>query len=203
TIAMALACDPKLLVLDEPTTGLDVTTQAQILDLLRRLRAELGTAMLYVTHNLGVVAEICDRVGLMYAGDLLEEAPAAELFGRRRGALGSRGERRRAAAAAPGRGHALRRRRARRRLRLPARAAARAARPAAGRSRRQLRRPTRRDVRARRRVRQRQVDDRADDRRAPTPARRHAHLRRQGHRRRRRAPRRRAPARDPARLPEP
>jgi peptide/nickel transport system ATP-binding protein len=80
TIAMALACDPKLLVLDEPTTGLDVTTQAQILDLLRRLRADFGTAMLYVTHNLGVVAEICDRVGVMYAGDLVEEAPAAELF---------------------------------------------------------------------------------------------------------------------------
>ena len=80
TIAMALACDPKLLVLDEPTTGLDVTTQAQILDLLRRLRAELGTAMLYVTHNLGVVAELCDRVGVMYAGELVEDAPAAELF---------------------------------------------------------------------------------------------------------------------------
>jgi peptide/nickel transport system ATP-binding protein len=80
TIAMALACGPKLLVLDEPTTGLDVTTQAQILDLLARLRAELGTAFLYVTHNLGVVAEICDRVGVMYAGELVEEARAGDLF---------------------------------------------------------------------------------------------------------------------------
>jgi peptide/nickel transport system ATP-binding protein len=80
TIAMSLACGPRLLVLDEPTTGLDVTTQAQILDLLARLRAEHGTAMLYVTHNLGVVAEICDRVGVMYAGDLVEEAPTRELF---------------------------------------------------------------------------------------------------------------------------
>ena len=62
-IAMALACDPELVVLDEPTTGLDVTTQAQILDLLRRLRAELHMAMVYVTHNLGVVAAVCDRVG--------------------------------------------------------------------------------------------------------------------------------------------
>jgi peptide/nickel transport system ATP-binding protein len=79
-IAMALACDPKLIVLDEPTTGLDVTTQAQILDLLRRLRAELGMAMVYVTHNLGVVAALCDRVGVMYAGELVEDAPARELF---------------------------------------------------------------------------------------------------------------------------
>jgi peptide/nickel transport system ATP-binding protein len=84
TIAIALACGPSLLVLDEPTTGLDVTTQAQILDLLARLRAEHGTAMLYVTHNLGVVAEICDRVGVMYAGDLVEEAPTQELFARPR-----------------------------------------------------------------------------------------------------------------------
>ena len=79
-IAMALACDPELIVLDEPTTGLDVTTQAQILDLLRRLRAELGMAMLYVTHNLGVVAAVCDRVGVMYAGELVEDAPVRELF---------------------------------------------------------------------------------------------------------------------------
>jgi peptide/nickel transport system ATP-binding protein len=77
---MALACDPKLVVLDEPTTGLDVTTQAQILDLLRRLRTELGMAMVYVTHNLGVVAALCDRVGVMYAGELVEDAPARELF---------------------------------------------------------------------------------------------------------------------------
>src|SRR5439155_11308336 len=79
-IAMALACDPELVVLDEPTTGLDVTTQAQILDLLRRLRDEVGMAMVYVTHNLGVVASICDRIGVMYAGDLVEDAPVAELF---------------------------------------------------------------------------------------------------------------------------
>jgi peptide/nickel transport system ATP-binding protein len=79
-IAMALACDPELVVLDEPTTGLDVTTQAQILDLLRRLRAELGMAMIYVTHNLGVVAAVCDRVGVMYAGELVEDAPVRELF---------------------------------------------------------------------------------------------------------------------------
>ena len=79
-IAMALACDPELIVLDEPTTGLDVTTQAQILDLLGRLRAELGMAMVYVTHNLGVVAAVCDRVGVMYAGELVEDAPVHELF---------------------------------------------------------------------------------------------------------------------------
>ena len=83
-IAMALACDPELIVLDEPTTGLDVTTQAQILDLLRRLRAELGMAMVYVTHNLGVVAAVCDRVGVMYAGELVEDAPVHELFSRPR-----------------------------------------------------------------------------------------------------------------------
>ena len=83
-IAMALACDPELIVLDEPTTGLDVTTQAQILDLLRRLRAELQMAMVYVTHNLGVVAAVCDRVGVMYAGELVEDAPVHELFSRPR-----------------------------------------------------------------------------------------------------------------------
>ncbi len=84
TIAMALACEPKVLVLDEPTTGLDVTTQAQIIDLLARLRAETGVAILYVTHNLGVVAEICDRVGVMYAGELVEEGPTERLFERPR-----------------------------------------------------------------------------------------------------------------------
>jgi peptide/nickel transport system ATP-binding protein len=79
-IAMALACSPDLLVLDEPTTGLDVTTQKQILDLLRDLRARVGMAMLYVTHDLGVLAEIADRVGIMYAGHMVEIAPAATLF---------------------------------------------------------------------------------------------------------------------------
>ena len=80
TIAMALACDPDLLVLDEPTTGLDVTTQAQIIDLLVRLRAERGMAMVYVTHNLGVVAKVTDRISVMYAGELVEDAPTDELF---------------------------------------------------------------------------------------------------------------------------
>jgi peptide/nickel transport system ATP-binding protein len=79
-IAMALACRPDLLVLDEPTTGLDVTTQKQIIDLLRELRGRLGMAMLYVTHDLGVLAEIADRVGVMYAGHMVEIAPAATLF---------------------------------------------------------------------------------------------------------------------------
>ena len=79
-IAMALACDPKLVVLDEPTTGLDVTTQAQILDLLVDLRSRYGLAMFYVTHNLGVVAQICHRIGVMYAGRLVEVAPNRTLF---------------------------------------------------------------------------------------------------------------------------
>jgi peptide/nickel transport system ATP-binding protein len=79
-IAMALACDPKLIVLDEPTTGLDVTTQAQILDLLVELRSRYGMAMFYITHNLGVVAQICTRIGVMYAGRLVEVAPTIDLF---------------------------------------------------------------------------------------------------------------------------
>jgi len=79
-IGMALACEPQLIVLDEPTTGLDVTTQAQILDLLADLRTRYGLAMFYVTHNLGVVAQICHRIGVMYAGRLLEVAPKHELF---------------------------------------------------------------------------------------------------------------------------
>jgi oligopeptide/dipeptide ABC transporter ATP-binding protein len=79
-IALALACRPRLLVLDEPTTALDVTTQARILRLLARLQDELGMSMLYVTHNLGVVAQICDRVAVMYAGALVEVATTEELF---------------------------------------------------------------------------------------------------------------------------
>jgi peptide/nickel transport system ATP-binding protein len=79
-IAMALACDPKLIVLDEPTTGLDVTTQAQILDLLMDLQSRYGLAMLYVTHNLGVVAQICTRIGVMYAGQIVEVAPRHQIF---------------------------------------------------------------------------------------------------------------------------
>ena len=81
-IAMALACEPKLLVADEPTTALDVTVQAQILDLLDRLRRAFGMAVLLITHDLGVVAEFCDRVAVMYAGRIVEEAPARDLFAR-------------------------------------------------------------------------------------------------------------------------
>lgn len=80
TIAMALACDPDLLVLDEPTTGLDVTTQEQIVSLLADLRARIGLSMLYVTHDLGVLAQIADRVGVMYAGHMVEIAATATLF---------------------------------------------------------------------------------------------------------------------------
>jgi peptide/nickel transport system ATP-binding protein len=83
-IAMAVACSPKLLVLDEPTTALDVTTQARILRLLARLASERTMSMLYVTHNLGVVAQLCDRVAVMYAGEVVELAASAELFERPR-----------------------------------------------------------------------------------------------------------------------
>ena len=79
-IAMALACNPKLLIADEPTTALDVTIQAQILDLMRDLQARLGSAILLITHDLGVVAETAQRVVVMYAGRKVEEAPVAELF---------------------------------------------------------------------------------------------------------------------------
>ena len=79
-IAMALACDPKILIADEPTTALDVTIQAGILDLLRELRERLGTAIILITHNLGVVADLADRVVVMYAGRKAEEAPVHELF---------------------------------------------------------------------------------------------------------------------------
>ena len=81
-IAIALACDPKLLVADEPTTALDVTIQAGILDLMRDIRERLGTAIVLITHNLGVVADIADRVLVMYAGRKVEEAPVTELFAR-------------------------------------------------------------------------------------------------------------------------
>ena len=76
-IAMALACRPKLLIADEPTTALDVTIQAQILDLMRRLQRELGMAILFITHDLGVVAEMADRVVVMYAGRAVEEGTVA------------------------------------------------------------------------------------------------------------------------------
>ena len=80
-IAMALACDPDLLIADEPTTALDVTIQAQILDLMRELREESGAAILLITHDLGVVAEVCDEVVVMYAGQVVERAPAARCSG--------------------------------------------------------------------------------------------------------------------------
>jgi peptide/nickel transport system ATP-binding protein len=79
-IAMALACDPKLLIADEPTTALDVTLQAQILDLMRELKAESGAAIILITHDLGVVAEVCDEVAVMYAGEIVERADVDELF---------------------------------------------------------------------------------------------------------------------------
>ena len=81
-IAMALASEPRLLVADEPTTALDVTIQAQILDLLRDLKQRLGMAILLITHNLGIVGDIADRVAVMYAGQIVELAPAAEILRR-------------------------------------------------------------------------------------------------------------------------
>ena len=81
-IAMALACDPKLLIADEPTTALDVTIQAQILELLNELRKTRELAVLLITHDLGVVAEVADRVAVMYTGRIVEESPVEELFAR-------------------------------------------------------------------------------------------------------------------------
>ena len=81
-IAMALACEPELLIADEPTTALDVTIQAQILDLMRVLRDETGTAIVLITHDLGVVAEMCDRVAVMYAGEIVEQTDVTTLFRR-------------------------------------------------------------------------------------------------------------------------
>jgi len=77
---MALACDPRLLIADEPTTALDVTLQAQILDLMRELKAASGAAIILITHDLGVVAEVCDEVAVMYAGEIVERATVDELF---------------------------------------------------------------------------------------------------------------------------
>lgn len=81
-IAMAMSCNPKLIIADEPTTALDVTIQAQILDLMKRLKEEQEMGMLLITHDLGVVAEMCDRVVIMYAGRVVEEASVHELFAR-------------------------------------------------------------------------------------------------------------------------
>jgi len=79
-IAMALACSPKLLIADEPTTSLDVTIQAQMLELFRRIKADKGASVLFITHNLGVASEVCDRVAVMYAGRLCEVASVEEIF---------------------------------------------------------------------------------------------------------------------------
>jgi peptide/nickel transport system ATP-binding protein len=79
-IAMALAAEPTMLILDEPTTGLDVTTQAHILNLLRDIVSEMGTAMMYISHDMGVIARVSDRVALMYAGQIIEDTNVAEMF---------------------------------------------------------------------------------------------------------------------------
>lgn len=79
-IAMAMACNPKLLIADEPTTALDVTIQAQILDLMKEIKEKLGTSIMLITHDLGVIAEMADYVVVMYAGKVVEEAPVVELF---------------------------------------------------------------------------------------------------------------------------
>jgi len=79
-IAMALSTNPELLIADEPTTALDVTIQAQILTLMRNLKGEFGSAILLITHDLGVVAEMCDSVAVMYAGRIVEQAPTEELY---------------------------------------------------------------------------------------------------------------------------
>ena len=82
-IAIALACNPHLLIADEPTTALDVTIQAQVLDMMRELRERLGTSMILITHDLGIVAETCDDVAIMYAGEIVEKGKAADVFNNR------------------------------------------------------------------------------------------------------------------------
>jgi oligopeptide transport system ATP-binding protein len=93
-IAMALSCDPKLLIADEPTTALDVTIQAQIVDLVRRLQAQLGMAVMWITHDLGVVAELARKINVMYAGYIIERGDVRSIYKRTRhpytiGLLGS------------------------------------------------------------------------------------------------------------------
>src|SRR6201993_3062798 len=79
-IAMALIAEPALLIMDEPTTGLDVTVEAAVLDLVRELRRRHDTSILFISHNLGTVVRVCDRIGVMYAGELVEEGPIGEVF---------------------------------------------------------------------------------------------------------------------------
>ena len=79
-IAMALICEPKFLIADEPTTALDVTIQAQILELMKKLKAELGTAIILITHDLGVVADVCDRINVMYGGKIVEAGEVRDIF---------------------------------------------------------------------------------------------------------------------------
>jgi peptide/nickel transport system ATP-binding protein len=79
-IAMALACNPRLIIADEPTTALDVTIQAQVIELMRSLRQEFSTAMMLISHDLGVVGEVCDRVAVMYAGEIVEEGSLEQIF---------------------------------------------------------------------------------------------------------------------------
>jgi peptide/nickel transport system ATP-binding protein len=83
-IALAMVCNPRLLIADEPTTALDVTIQAQILDLMRRLQKDLGMSILFITHDMGVVAEMADDVAVMYAGAVVEQGPAVGVFGNTR-----------------------------------------------------------------------------------------------------------------------
>lgn len=83
-IAIALSCNPSLLIADEPTTALDVTIQAQVLDLMISLKNKLGTSMIFITHDLGIVAEICDEVAVMYAGRIIEQGTLEEVFNRTR-----------------------------------------------------------------------------------------------------------------------
>src|SRR5664279_2436221 len=81
-IAMALICTPQILIADEPTTALDVTIQAQIIELVKRLRDELGMAIIWITHDLGIVAGLAERVNVMYGGYIIEEAPVKSLYSR-------------------------------------------------------------------------------------------------------------------------